>query len=289
MAGAPVMFQMLVHGVKRFCASKSAAGSGSSSSAGGSGGWASVGVRMTSKSAHAAAIRLPSCCMAASAPAYSTPVTARPISRSQRVRGFSRSSASGGSGTWAAPVLHSGMKAIQSSPVIGRGATSMPWPDSSSSRAAPATAASASGWTGASSVFRGSISTPTRSGFTAASHAWRNDDAGASTRCTSPGRGRAITSRRAAESRTVRVRTPSVTSPIPSLRCGPGETRPREGFIPTTPQHAAGMRREPPPSDPWAAGTTPAATAAAAPPEEPPAVRVRSHGVRAGAPVAGSV
>ena len=37
------------------------------------------------------------------------------------------------------------------------------------------------------------------------------------------------------------------------------------------------------------AGTSPAATAAAAPPLEPPAIRSRSHGVRAGGATSGSV
>lgn len=76
---------------------------------------------------------------------------------------------------------------------------------------------------------------------------------------------------------------------MPSPPWGPGLTRPRLGLIPTSPQQAAGMRTEPPPSEPWARGTTPLATAAPAPPLEPPAVRRGSQGLRAGAPVAGSV
>src|SRR5437588_2414887 len=52
------------------------------------------------------------------------------------------------------------------------------------------------------------------------------------------------------------------------------------GFIPTSPQQAAGIRIEPPPSEPVAHGTMPAATAAPDPPEDPPGVRVRSHGLR---------
>src|SRR5205807_9789228 len=63
-------------------------------------------------------------------------------------------------------------------------------------------------------------------------------------------------------------------------RNGCVETRPREGFIPTRPQQAAGIRIEPPPSEPVAAGTIPEATAAAEPPEEPPVVRVGSQGLR---------
>ena len=50
--------------------------------------------------------------------------------------------------------------------------------------------------------------------------------------------------------------------------------------MPTSPQHAAGMRIEPPPSDAVAAATRPAATAAAEPPDEPPGVRDGSHGLR---------
>src|SRR5947209_717750 len=64
------------------------------------------------------------------------------------------------------------------------------------------------------------------------------------------------------------------------LTYGEGETRPREGFRPKSPQHEAGMRIEPPPSEPCARGRTPAATAAAAPPDEPPGVRAVSHGFR---------
>ena len=56
--------------------------------------------------------------------------------------------------------------------------------------------------------------------------------------------------------------------------------RPRDGFSPNTPQHAAGIRIDPPPSLACATGKTPEATAAAAPPDEPPAMRVRSQGLR---------
>ncbi len=65
----------------------------------------------------------------------------------------------------------------------------------------------------------------------------------------------------------------------PSLM--PAGTTPWPGLMVTRPQLAAGMRREPIPSLPRASGTNPAATAAPLPPEEPPAVRVRSHGLRA--------
>ena len=54
------------------------------------------------------------------------------------------------------------------------------------------------------------------------------------------------------------------------------------GFIPTTPQRAAGWRIEPPVSEPRASGAIPAATAAAEPPEEPPGTRLGSAGLRVG-------
>ena len=99
----------------------------------------------------------------------------------------------------------------------------------------------------------------------------------------------ASTSSPSALSRTVVVRTPSVTSPGPGTRLGSVLTSPRDGFSPTRPQHAAGMRIDPPPSDACAMGTMPDATAAAAPPLDPPAIRVVSHGVTAGGSESGSV
>src|SRR5699024_10044439 len=96
----------------------------------------------------------------------------------------------------------------------------------------------------------------------------------------SPGQGRASTSRATAVSRTSRVSTPLVARAAPSTPFGPVLMRPREGLRPTSPQAEAGIRIEPPPSLPWAIGTIPAATAAPAPPEEPPGDRVGSHGLR---------
>jgi hypothetical protein len=61
---------------------------------------------------------------------------------------------------------------------------------------------------------------------------------------------------------------------------GAGELRPRDGLIPKSPQHEAGMRIEPPPSEPCAIDASPAATAAAAPPLEPPGVCPRFYGLR---------
>ena len=52
------------------------------------------------------------------------------------------------------------------------------------------------------------------------------------------------------------------------------------GFIPVTPQWAAGWRILPPVSEAMAYHTCPAATAAAAPPEDPPAARPVSQGLR---------
>src|SRR5256884_6988492 len=56
--------------------------------------------------------------------------------------------------------------------------------------------------------------------------------------------------------------------------------RPYVGFIPTTPQKAAGWRTEPPVSVPKEPAASPPATAAAEPPDEPPGTRARSHGLR---------
>ncbi len=84
-------------------------------------------------------------------------------------------------------------------------------------------------------------------------------------------------SRNAAVSRTLRVITCSTRfgSVIGRL-----DVRPRDGFSPTTPHHAAGSRIEPPMSLACATGTSPAATAAAAPPLDPAVERMVSHGLR---------
>ncbi len=113
--------------------------------------------------------------------------------------------------------------------------------------------------------------------------------AGGGAQVGSPTAGPAITSRKAAASRTVRAIGPAVERPTGSPYIGPPLMRPRVGLRPTSPQQDAGMRIEPPPSDAWAIGTRPDATAAAAPPLEPPAIRSRSQGVRAGGALSGSV
>src|SRR6476620_10183858 len=86
-----------------------------------------------------------------------------------------------------------------------------------------------------------------------------------------------MASRNAAVSRTLRVITCSTR--LGSV-IGRLDVRPRDGFRPTTPHHAAGSRIEPPMSLACATGTSPAATAAAAPPLDPAVERVVSHGLR---------
>src|SRR5690242_15882338 len=81
-------------------------------------------------------------------------------------------------------------------------------------------------------------------------------------------------------SATLRATDPYTARPSQPSVLGSSDTRPRVGFIPTSPHAAAGIRIDPPPSDAVAAGTSPAATAAAEPPDEPPVVRVGSQGLR---------
>ena len=105
----------------------------------------------------------------------------------------------------------------------------------------------------------------------------------------SPSRLPVITSSSSAASATVRASGPSMLSPNRSGTSGALEIRPRVGLTPKSPHTLDGMRIDPPPSLPWAAGASPAATATPAPPLDPPADRDRSHGVRAGGPIAVSV
>src|SRR5262245_3213925 len=99
----------------------------------------------------------------------------------------------------------------------------------------------------------------------------------------SPANGPAATSSRSALSRTVRVTACAIDNgDAKNVYSGAAGTRPREGFSPTSPHIAAGMRIDPPPSVAWPAGTMPAATAAALPPEDPPAGRDRQYGLRVG-------
>lgn len=57
-------------------------------------------------------------------------------------------------------------------------------------------------------------------------------------------------------------------------------TTPCDGFIPTTPQAAAGSRNDPAASVPWARAVACVASAATAPPDEPAVPRERSQGLR---------
>ncbi len=90
---------------------------------------------------------------------------------------------------------------------------------------------------------------------------------------------RAIAPSIRAASRTVRVIGPATATgaKAPSGHCG---TRPKLGFSPTTPHHAAGMRIEPPASVPTCSGPKQAAAAAPAPAEEPPGVMSVFQGLR---------
>ena len=104
----------------------------------------------------------------------------------------------------------------------------------------------------------------------------------------SPGPGPAVASSSAAVSRTLRVTACSVEHPPrPSPAYGVWVLRPRVGFRPTNPQHAAGARIEPKPSEACAIGSIRAPTAAAAPPDEPPEIRLVSQGLRVGPYCAG--
>jgi hypothetical protein len=70
------------------------------------------------------------------------------------------------------------------------------------------------------------------------------------------------TSWNSAVSATLRLSSPLTDRPNQGRGRGAIETRPRCGFRPNRPHHAAGMRIEPAPSEPSAAPTSPAATAA---------------------------
>lgn len=114
-----------------------------------------------------------------------------------------------------------------------------------------------------------------------------NGRAGGGAHHASPVSSPARTSSSAAASATVRAMGPFCESRLAGF--GAGDTRPRDGLMPYTPQHDDGIRMEPPPSEPCATAHMPAATAAAAPPDEPPGVRSRSHGLREGPYACGSV
>jgi hypothetical protein len=94
--------------------------------------------------------------------------------------------------------------------------------------------------------------------------------------------GPAITASIRALSRTFAVIGP-VWSRLASIGAMPVYgTSPHVGFMPTTPQSAAGTRIEPPWSPPIASSTSPAATTAAEPDDEPPAEWPRRRGLWTG-------
>ena len=90
-----------------------------------------------------------------------------------------------------------------------------------------------------------------------------------------------------AASATVRAIGPGTARPASLSTPEPAGTSPRDGFSPTRPHAAAGIRIDPPPSDPGANGSSPAATATAAPPLDPPAPSAVSYGLRAGGATSG--
>src|SRR3954453_24171331 len=90
-----------------------------------------------------------------------------------------------------------------------------------------------------------------------------------------------MTSRAAAVSATVRVRTPSTPRKFVPIS-GAIEMRSRWGLRPTSPQQAAGTRVDPPASLASAIGTMPLATALLDPTEGPPDVLNAYHELRAG-------
>src|SRR3989337_3449646 len=83
-----------------------------------------------------------------------------------------------------------------------------------------------------------------------------------------------------AVSATVRAMGPVTASESQASSTGYFGIRPGVVRKPTTPQKAAGVRREPPRSEPWAIGPMPVASATAAPPLEPPQVSAGFHGFR---------
>ena len=95
----------------------------------------------------------------------------------------------------------------------------------------------------------------------------------------SPGAAPAITDIRRRKSSTVVANGPSVEK---SIQSGVGQRpmTPLDGFNPTSPQNAAGIRIDPPPSVAVAIGTTPALTAAADPPLDPPGDSSKFQGLR---------
>ncbi len=140
---------------------------------------------------------------------------------------------------------------------IAGAARSTWWPRSASTAAVVAVAAACSGCSGA--PFHGCVQNAIRSRPGSRKHSSRYECSGAGSSVGSPGSGPCSASSSAAESRTLRETANRTAQPDSgSPASGPNEMRPRDGFSPTTPQQAAGMRIEPPPSDASAIGTMPA-------------------------------
>src|SRR5262245_53012825 len=96
----------------------------------------------------------------------------------------------------------------------------------------------------------GATETATRSRRGGRDASSRNGRSGGGAQYESPGSGPAIASSSAAASATVRVIGPEVARPSDPAPNGAGETRPRDGLRPNSPQQEAGLRIEPPPSLP---------------------------------------
>src|SRR5262249_13967924 len=90
----------------------------------------------------------------------------------------------------------------------------------------------------------------------------------------------AVAFRAIAVSCTERASTPWLITSAKGESAGYCGMRPNDGFRPTRPVWAAGMRIEPPPSLPWLNGLTPAVVSDEAPPDELPGECLRFHGLR---------
>src|SRR5262249_3880327 len=96
----------------------------------------------------------------------------------------------------------------------------------------------------------------------------------------SRGSGPAVMLRASAVSATERASTPWLMTSANGESAGYCGMRPNDGFRPTRPGGAAGMRIQPPPSLPWVDGVVPAAVLAEEPPDAPPGVCFGFQGLR---------
>lgn len=295
-AGRPATLTNDVYGVKRTCCAKFSSPSSAWYHPTGRGSRASAGVMTASKGAKRAMVRRSNPVSHDCAAASSAAVRARPRLMSHRVRGSSRSARSSATTIVAAPACQMVRKAAGYPGSAAGASSSTPWPSRSSSATPASRAARAAG--------SSRISVNSSHGVSVITATWKRPSpriAAPRYGPSSPGArtangcrggypcGAIMPSSRSAASATVRAIGPTTPRPASRSSPDPDGTRPRDGFTPTRPHDAAGMRIEPPPSLPGANGSRPAATAAAAPPLEPPAPRSRSHGLRAGRPPTGSV